>query len=75
MMPIPMMTSSDKVHNFNLKFNQSKTLKLPKEKYGPLCLKIIKEFIAFYNLPKDLPVPCPGPVSYTHLTLPTNREV
>lgn len=57
---IGLKTSSDKLYNLKLKINESKSLKLPKSKYGPLCNKIIKDFIEFHNLPKDLPVPCPG---------------
>jgi len=31
-------------------------LTLPK-KYGPMCLKILHEFISYHKLPHDIPVP------------------
>ncbi len=32
-------------------------LKLPRISYGPICLKILKEFMTYHELPKDLPLP------------------
>lgn len=55
-----LQTSSDKLYNLKLKINENKSLTLPKSKYGPICNKILKDFIEFHNLPKDLPMPCPG---------------
>jgi hypothetical protein len=52
--------SSDKLYNLKLKLNESNALRLPKNKYGPICLKIMHDFIEFHKLPKDLPLPCPG---------------
>ena len=37
--------------------NTMMDLKLPKKAYGPICLKILQEFITYHNLPKDLPFP------------------
>lgn len=62
-----LQTSSDKLYNLKLKINEKKALTLPKSKYGPLCNKILQDFIEFHKLPKDLPVPCPGLTTHESL--------
>lgn len=37
----------------------TKTLRLPRISYGPICLKILDDFIKHHNLP-DLPKPQPN---------------
>lgn len=59
--------SSDKLYNLKLKMNERRALKLPKAKYGPLCLRLMQEFIKHHNLPEDLPVPCPGLTNHESL--------
>ena len=41
-----------------------------------ICDKVRDKFpTKSWTLSQTFPVHCSGPVSYTHLTLPTNREV
>lgn len=42
-------------------------LVLPEKHYGPICGKILKEFISYHNLPNDLPVPEMG--LFLHVSL------
>jgi len=35
-------------------------LKLPQMDYGPFCLRILKEFVDYYDLPKNLEFPQSG---------------
>ena len=37
--------------------DKKRPLLLPSINYGPICLKILKEFVEHHDLPKDLPVP------------------
>lgn len=47
------------MRHFKPKDEVKRKLTLPK-KYGPMCLKILREFIAYHNLSKDLPLPESG---------------
>ena len=44
----------------DVKAKKCKELMLPTRNYGPICMKILKEFIAHHHLPEDLPLPSPG---------------
>lgn len=37
-----------------------KKLALPRLQYGPMCSKILKQFIEHHKLPEDLPIPTAG---------------
>lgn len=56
----PVKSSSDKVYHVNLNVKEQKGLTLPSKSYGPICLKILHQFIEHHNLSKDLPMPVPG---------------
>jgi hypothetical protein len=36
----------------------TKTFRLPRVCYGPMCLKVLKEFMEYHNIP-DMPIPQP----------------
>lgn len=56
----PIKPTSDKVYNLAQGNTSKKTLRLPELNYGPICMKILKEFINHHKLPNDLPIPEKG---------------
>ena len=50
---------SNKVTKLNV-VPLSQPLILPQDKYGPFCMKILRDFIEYHNIPKDIPLPIPG---------------
>lgn len=57
---------SQKVSSLN-NIPSTRSLNLPSGDYGPFCMKILKEFIDYHELPKNLPVPEKG--LSTHVAL------
>lgn len=49
-------TTSDKIQGL-INPPCTKTLKLPIHSYGPFCMRILKEFMEFHNIPKDIDLP------------------
>ena len=54
------LTVSQKVQKLENISSIKSELKLPSKDYGPFCMKVLTDFIEHHNLPKDLPLPCPG---------------
>jgi hypothetical protein len=52
----PVQQCSDKIVYLN-PTNINRSLTLPCENYQPFFLKVMHDFIAHHNLPKDLPLP------------------
>lgn len=50
---------SSKVEEFIKEVPVGRKLILPREQYGPFCLRILNEFKKHFNLPEDLEIPKP----------------
>ena len=66
--PQNVLTASQKIVSLNPNTNLTKSvLNLPEKGYGPICLRILNEFIEVNNLDKSLELPVTG--LKTHVAL------